>query len=98
MESKLKHLTQDDLDNIADFFADVINKKLLSSVESPKEIESMDININVSYNDESEELDVDVDVDIATDELSNLSNEIVDNLIEDSYLELDEYINNNFRE
>ncbi|MBQ6813273.1 MAG: DUF3194 domain-containing protein [Methanobrevibacter sp.] len=98
MDAKLKKLTQQDVENISDFFAGVIEKKISSSVKSQKEILTMDINLDVSYNDENEELDVDVDVDIEVDELSKLTDEIVDEAIEQSYLELDEYINNNFRE
>ena len=57
----------------------------------------MDVDINVSYNDDTEELDVDVDVDIQTDELSSLSDELIEGLIDESYDELDEYINENYR-
>lgn len=98
MESKLKKLTQEDLDDISDFFASVVEKKIFSSVKSQKEILAMDVNINIDYNDENEELDIDVDVDIDTDELSNLSDERINQVIEDSYTELDEYINGNYRE
>lgn len=98
MVSKLKKLSQDDLDNISDFFVSVVEKKIFSQVKSQKEILSMDVNINIDYNDENEQLDIDVDVDIDTDELSNLTDEKIDQVIEDSYLELDEYINENFRE
>ena len=98
MEAKLKKLSQDDLDNISDFFAGVVEKKIFAAVNSQKEILAMDVNIKIDYNDENKELDVDVDVDIDTDELSNLSDEIIDKAIDDSYIELDEYINENFRE
>ncbi|WP_297980110.1 DUF3194 domain-containing protein [uncultured Methanobrevibacter sp.] len=98
MESKLKKLNQEDIDMISDFFAETVERKIFASVKSSKEILTMDVNIDVSYNDETEELDVDVDVDIDADELSSLSDEIIDEVIEDSYLELDEYINENFRE
>ena len=98
MDKKLKKLTQEDIDDISDFFAGVIDKKISSSVKSQKEILSMDVNIDVSYDDETEELDVDVDVDIEADELSNLSDEKINQIIEDSYLELDKYINDNYRE
>lgn len=98
MELKLKKLTQEDLDNISDYFADVIDNKINAAVDSPKEIINLDVQINVSYNDKTEELDVDVDMDIETDELSELTDEIVDALIEESYCTLDEYINDNFRE
>ena len=98
MESKLKKLSQDDLDNISDFFVAVVEKKILSSVKSQKEILAMDVNINIDYNDESEQLDIDVDVDIDTDELSNLSDERINQLIDEAYVELDDYIDENFRE
>ena len=98
MEAKLKKLTQEDIDDISDFFASVVERKISSAVKSQKEILAMDVNIDVFYNDESEELDVEVDVDIETDELSNLTDERIDQVIEDSYLELDEYINENYRE
>ena len=98
MVSKLKKLSQDDLDDISDFFAGVVEKKIFSSVKSQKEILTMDVNIKIDYNDENEKLDIDVDVDIDTDELSNLSDERIDKAIDDSYLELDEYIDENYRE
>ena len=98
MVSKLKRLSQDDLDNISDFFVAVVEKKILSSVKSQKEILAMDVNINIDYNDESEQLDIDVDVDIDTDELSNLSDERINQLIDEAYVELDDYIDENFRE
>lgn len=98
MVSKLKKLSQDDLDNISDFFVAVVEKKILSSVKSQKEILAMDVNINIDYNDESEQLDIDVDVDIDTDELSNLSDERINQLIDEAYVELDDYIDENFRE
>ena len=97
MVSKLKKLSQDDLDNISDFFVAVVEKKILSSVKSQKEILAMDVNINIDYNDESEQLDIDVDVDIDTDELSNLSDERINQLIDEAYVELDDYIDENFR-
>ena len=98
MEAKLKKLSQDDLDDISDFFASLVEKKIFSSVKSQKEILAMDVNIKIDYNDENGELDIDVDVDIDTDELSKLSDERINQIIDDSYLELDEYINENYRE
>ena len=98
MVSKLKKLSSEDLDDISDFFASVVEKKIFSRVKSQKEILAMDININIDYNDENEQLDIDADVDIDTDELSDLSDEKIDEAIDESYLELDEYINENFRE
>ena len=98
MVSKLKKLSQDDLDNISDFFVAVVEKKIVTPVKSQKEILAMDVNINIDYNDESEQLDIDVDVDIDTDELSNLSDERINQLIDEAYVELDDYIDENFRE
>ncbi len=97
MVSKLKKLSDDDLEDISDYFSDIINKNIFHVADSPKEIINMDININLSYNDESGELDVDADVDIDMDELSDLSDEIIDEVIDKSYLQLDEYINENYR-
>ena len=58
----------------------------------------MDVNINIDYNDENRELDIQCDVDIDTDELSKLSDERINQVIDDSYIELDEYIDENYRE
>ena len=77
MVSKLKKLSQDDLDDISDFFASLVENKILSQVKSQKEILAMDLNIHIDYNDENEKLDIDVDVDIDTDELSNFSFKII---------------------
>ena len=98
MVSKLKKLSQEDLDNISVFFAGVVEKKIFSSVSSQKEILAMDVNINIDYNDENRELDIQCDVDIDTDELSKLSDERINQVIDDSYIELDEYIDQNYRE
>ena len=98
MVSKLKKLSQEDLDDISDFFAGVVEKKIFSSVSSQKEILAMDVNINIDYNDENRELDIQCDVDIDTDELSKLSDERINQVIGDSYIELDEYIDQNYRE
>ena len=98
MGSKLKRLSQDDLDDISDFFASVLESKIFSQVKSQKEILAMDLNIHIDYNDENDKLDIDVDVDIDTDELSKLSDERINQAIDDAYLELDEYIDGNYRE
>ena len=98
MEAKLKKLSDDDLEDISNFLSNIVEKKISSSVKSQKEILAMDINIKMTYPDENGGLDVDIDVDIDTDELSNLSNERINEVIDESYLELDEYINENYRE
>ena len=97
MVSELKKLSEDDLEDISDFLAETIEKKISSSVKSQKEILNMDVIINIVYPDENGELDVDASIEIDTDELSNLSNERIDEVIEESYTELDEYINENYR-
>ena len=97
MVSKLKKLSEDDLEDISDFLAETIEKKIASSVKSQKEILNMDVIINIVYPDENGELDVDASIEIDVDELSDLSNERIDEVIEESYLELDEYINENYR-
>ena len=97
MVSKLKKLSEDDLEDISNFLSEIIVKKIQSSVKSQKEILDMDVSIEIVYPDENGELDVDASIEIDTDELSNLSNERIDEIIEESYLELDEYINENYR-
>ena len=97
MVAKLKELSEDDLEDISNFLSETIVKKISSSVKSQKEILDMDVSIEISYPDENGELDVDASIEIDTDELSDLSNEIIDEVIDESYLELDEYINEHYR-
>ena len=97
MVSKLKKLSEDDLEDISNFLSEIIVKKIQSSVKSQKEILDMDVSIEIVYPDENGELDVDASVEIDTDELSDLSSERIDEVIEESYLELDEYINEHYR-
>lgn len=97
MVSKLKKLSEDDLEDISNFLSETIVKKISSSVKSQKEILDMDVSIEIDYPNENGELDVDASVEIDIDELSNLSDEIIDEVIDESYLELDEYINEHYR-
>lgn len=97
MVSKLKELSEDDLEDISNFLSETIVKKISSSVKSQKEILDMDVSIEIYYPNENGELDVDASVEIDIDELSNLSDEIIDEVIDESYLELDEYINEHYR-
>ncbi|WP_405324400.1 DUF3194 domain-containing protein [Methanobrevibacter sp.] len=97
MVSKLKELSEDDLEDISNFLSETIEKKIQASVNSQKEILDMDVSIEISYPDENGELDVDASIEIDTDELSDLSNERIDEVIDESYLELDEYINEHYR-
>ena len=97
MVSKLKELSEDNLEEISNFLSETIEKKIQASVKSQKEILDMDVSIEITYPDENGELDVDASIEIDTDELSDLSNERIDEVIDESYLELDEYINENYR-
>ena len=97
MVSKLKELSEDDLEDISNFLSETIEKKIQASVNSQKEILDMDVSIEITYPDENGELDVDASIEIDTDELSDLSNERIDEVIDESYLELDEYINEHYR-
>ncbi len=97
MVAKLKELSEDDLEDISNFLSETIVKKISSSVKSQKEILDMDVSIEITYPDENGELDVDASIEIDTDELSDLSNERIDEVIDESYLELDEYINEHYR-
>ncbi|WP_298537613.1 DUF3194 domain-containing protein [uncultured Methanobrevibacter sp.] len=97
MVSKLKELSEDDLEDISNFLSETIVKKISSSIKSQKEILDMDVSIEIDYPNENGELDVDASVEIDIDELSNLSDEIIDEVIDESYLELDEYINEHYR-
>ena len=97
MVSKLKELSEDDLEDISNFLSETIEKKIQASVKSQKEILDMHVSIEIRYPDENGELDVDASIEIDTDELSDLSNERIDEVIDESYLELDEYINEHYR-
>lgn len=97
MVSKLKELSEDDLEDISNFLSETIVKKISSSVRSQKEILDMDVSIEIDYPNENGELDVGASVEIDMDELSDLSDEIIDEVIDGSYLELDEYINEHYR-
>ena len=88
MVSKLKELSEDDLEDISNFLSETIEKKIQASVKSQKEILDMDVSIEITYPDENGELDVDASIEIDTDELSDLSNERIDEVIDESYLEL----------
>ena len=97
MVSKLKELSEDDLEDISNFLSETIVKKISSSVKSQKEILDMDVSIEIDYPNEKGELDVAASIEIDTDELSDLSSERIDEVIDESYLELDEYINEHYR-
>lgn len=93
--NKLKKLTQEDLDTIAEYFSNLANDAILAKIPS-KEVLDLDLQIDVSYDDE--ELDVNIDVDIALDELSNIKNDDIELAIEEAYSKLDEFIDKSYRE
>lgn len=93
--SKLRKLSQSDLEAITEFLTTTAENKLSKYVTS-KEVIDQCVLTDISY--ENEELNVDLDIDVAVDALSNLSQDNVQEVIDDSYKILDEYIDENFRE
>ena len=93
--SKLKELSQDDLDNITNFLSDIVESKLSNYVTS-KEVINQNIIADISY--ENGQLDVDLDIDIDVDALSNLSQDDVQRIIDEAYEELDVCIDENYRQ
>ncbi|WP_461461458.1 DUF3194 domain-containing protein [Methanobrevibacter sp.] len=93
--SKLKELSQDDLDNITNFLSDIVESKLSNYVTS-KEVINQNIITDISY--ENGQLDVDLDIDIDVDALSNLSQDDVQRIIDEAYEELDVCIDENYRQ
>ncbi len=92
--SKLKLLSQDDLDTISDKFGEILENEVSKELPS-KEIEDLDLDIVLSY--ENEQLDVDVDVGVLFDELSDINQEQISKIIDEAYLRFDSYIDENFR-
>ncbi|WP_295722022.1 DUF3194 domain-containing protein [uncultured Methanobrevibacter sp.] len=93
--SKLKELSQDDLDNITNFLSNIVERKLSNYVTS-KEVINQNIITDISY--ENGQLDVDLDIDIDVDALSNLSQDDVQRIIDEVYEELDVCIDENYRQ
>lgn len=93
--SKLKELSQDDLDNITNFLSDIVETKLSNYVTS-KEVINQNIITDISY--ENGQLDVDLDIDIDVDALSNLTQDDVQRIIDEAYEELDVCIDENYRQ
>lgn len=93
--SKLKELSQDDLDNITNFLSDIVESKLSNYVTS-KEVINQNIITDISY--ENGQLDVDLDIDIDVDALSNLTQDDVQRIIDEAYEELDVCIDENYRQ
>lgn len=93
--NKLKKLTQEDLDDISQYFFYIANDTILARISS-KEILDLDIEIEATY--DNEELDINSDVDINLDELSKVTNDDIKLAIEESYHKLDELIDERYRE
>ncbi|AGN16799.1 MAG: DUF3194 domain-containing protein [Methanobrevibacter boviskoreani] len=92
---KLKELTQDDLDAITYFLTNTAENKLSQHVSS-KEVIDQSILTDISY--ENEELNVDLKINVDVDALSNLSQEDIQNVVDESYEKLDVFIDENYRE
>ncbi|MBE6500317.1 MAG: DUF3194 domain-containing protein [Methanobrevibacter thaueri] len=92
--SKLKVLTEDDLATISDDFGEILEAEV-SRVLPAKEIEDLDLDIVLSYEDS--QLDVDVDVGVFFDELSDISKELIVEVIDEAYLKFDSYIDEFYR-
>lgn len=93
--SKLKELSQEDLDNITNFLSDIVETKLSNYVTS-KEVINQNIITDISY--ENGQLDVDLDIDIDVDALSNLTQDDVQRIIDEAYEKLDVLIDENYRQ
>ena len=93
--SKLKKLSSSDLTTISYDFGEILENEV-SRVISTKELEDLDLDITVNYEDA--QLDVDVDLGVSFDELSDISQDSLNEAIDEAYLKFDEYIDENFRE
>lgn len=92
--SKLKKLTSEDLSNISEFFGETLEREISKKV-TIKELEDIEMNFEVSY--DNEQLDVDVDLDLSFDLLSDIDNELLNSAIDETYLKLDSFIDENYR-
>lgn len=93
--SKLKQLSEEDLIAISDAFGDFLENEI-SKIVSTKELEDIDLGILVNYEDK--QLDVSCDVELLFDELTDVSNDSLESAVEDAYLKLDNFIENNYKE
>lgn len=93
--SKLKILSDADLLTISNDFSEILTSEI-SKLISIKELEDIDLGIIITY--ENKELDVSVDVDILFDELTEISEDSLNRAVEQAYIKLDEYIEENFKE
>lgn len=93
--SKLKKLNDEDLITISDTFGDFLEEEI-SKIVSTKELEDIDLGIVANYLDD--QLDVSCNVELLFDELTEVSNDSLENAIDEAYLKLDNFIENNYRE
>lgn len=93
--SKLKKLNDEDLIIISDTFGDFLEEEI-SKIVSTKELEDIDLGIVADYLDD--QLDVSCNVELLFDELTEVSNDSLENAIDEAYLKLDNFIENNYKE
>ena len=93
--SKLKKLNDEDLITISDTFGDFLEEEI-SKIVSTKELEDIDLGIVANYRDD--QLDVSCNVELLFDELTEVSNDSLENAIDEAYLKLDNFIENNYKE
>lgn len=93
--SKLKKLSNEDLVEITETFGQFLNDEVYKKI-SFKELEDFSLDFSINY--ENEELFVDVDLGVAFDELSDINQELLNEALDNSYLRLDSYIEDNFKE
>lgn len=93
--SKLKKLSNEDLVEITETFGQFLNDEVYKKI-SLKELEDLSLDFSINY--ENEELFVDVDLGVAFDELSDINQELLNEALDNSYLRLDSYIEDNFKE
>lgn len=91
--SKLKKLNDEDLITISDTFGDFLEEEI-SKIVSTKELEDIDLGIVADYLDD--QLDVSCNVELLFDELTEVSNDSLENAIDEAYLKLDNFIENNY--
>lgn len=93
--SKLKKLNDEDLITISDTFGDFLEEEI-SKIVSTKELEDIDLGIVAYYL--NDQLDVSCNVELLFDELTEVSNDSLENAIDEAYLKLDNFIENNYKE
>ncbi len=88
--SKLKKLTDEDLDKISEIAVSAAQDFVFSKV-SKKEIIDIDINVELNYDDG---LDVNVVVDILFDDLSSADTDIADEAADHALSEIEKFLDN----